>query len=315
MSITNLPSLDRTDPNFREDVDTFFGTQLPTFTTEMNEEIDRINTISAGSYSSTSSSSVTVGTGSKTLIIESGKGFAIGQFIVVAETSNPTSVYITGQVTAYNSTTGSITLEVSTSVGSGSYSDWSVSIAASVTGGGDTLNSIIILTSGTSWVAPADIKKVRIRLVGGGGGGGRGSATNQVAEGGASGGYVESLFSVTAGNSYTYSIGAGGPAAFSAGSSGSVGGTTTFDTGTIILSATGGGGGTLGYPLPAGGVGSNGDVNLNGGSGNHNRYQNGLSNRSSSLLGEKYGGGGYGSSSDIVPEAGKAGAIILELYK
>jgi hypothetical protein len=40
--VTVLPSLDRTDPTFREDVDTFFGTQVPTFTTEINAVIAAI---------------------------------------------------------------------------------------------------------------------------------------------------------------------------------------------------------------------------------------------------------------------------------
>lgn len=35
-NITPLPALSRTDPNFKQDVDTFFGTQLPTFTTDIN---------------------------------------------------------------------------------------------------------------------------------------------------------------------------------------------------------------------------------------------------------------------------------------
>lgn len=34
--ITPLPQLDRTDPNFRSDVDEFFGEQLPLFSTSLN---------------------------------------------------------------------------------------------------------------------------------------------------------------------------------------------------------------------------------------------------------------------------------------
>ena len=36
MPITTLPTLDRTSPTFRADVDTFFGSQLPAFATEAN---------------------------------------------------------------------------------------------------------------------------------------------------------------------------------------------------------------------------------------------------------------------------------------
>lgn len=34
--VTPLPALDRTDPGFREDVDTFFASQVPTFTVQIN---------------------------------------------------------------------------------------------------------------------------------------------------------------------------------------------------------------------------------------------------------------------------------------
>ena len=36
MPVTPLPSLDRTDPLFKTKVDTFFATQIPTFSTEIN---------------------------------------------------------------------------------------------------------------------------------------------------------------------------------------------------------------------------------------------------------------------------------------
>jgi len=43
MTITALPSLDRTDPTFREDVDLFFGTQLPAFSVEAEAARVEIN--------------------------------------------------------------------------------------------------------------------------------------------------------------------------------------------------------------------------------------------------------------------------------
>jgi len=48
MSITPLPSLDRTSASFKSDVDTFFGTKMPTFCTEMNAAIAALNLIAAG---------------------------------------------------------------------------------------------------------------------------------------------------------------------------------------------------------------------------------------------------------------------------
>lgn len=129
MTITTLPALNRSSPTFKADVDTFFGSQLPTFSTEVNTEIDRINQISFGSYSATSTTNLTIGTGTKNLTIETGKGFTAGQAIIVAETATPAN-YMAGQVTSYNSGTGALVLNSTVIGGSGTASAWSVSVTA-----------------------------------------------------------------------------------------------------------------------------------------------------------------------------------------
>lgn len=53
----------------------------------------------------TSTSSVAVGTGSKSFTIETGKAYVAGHPIKVAQTSAPTTNYMTGTVTSYNSGT------------------------------------------------------------------------------------------------------------------------------------------------------------------------------------------------------------------
>ncbi|MCZ2397822.1 MAG: hypothetical protein LC100_14930, partial [Chitinophagales bacterium] len=134
MTITALPSLNRTSPTFKADVDTFFGSQLPTFSTEVNAEIYRINQIGFGSYSATSTTSLTIGTGTKNLTVETGKGFTAGQVIIVAETATPSN-YMVGQVTSYSTSTGALTLNAQTAAGTGTYTNWSISVTAVATGG------------------------------------------------------------------------------------------------------------------------------------------------------------------------------------
>lgn len=133
MTITTLPALNRSSPTFKADVDTFFGSQLPTFSTEVNTEIDRINQIGFGSYSATSTTSLTVGTGTKNLTIEAGKGFTAGQAIIVAETAAPAN-YMLGQVTSYDSGTGALVFDSTLTGGSGTASAWSIGVAAIDTG-------------------------------------------------------------------------------------------------------------------------------------------------------------------------------------
>ena len=86
MTIPSLPALDRTSPTFRSDLDTFFLTQLPAATVAFNAEIGRINGIGYGSYNATSTTSLSIGTGSKSLTVETGRGFAVGQALLIAST-------------------------------------------------------------------------------------------------------------------------------------------------------------------------------------------------------------------------------------
>lgn len=127
MAISLLPSLSRSDPAFKSNVDTFFGTQLPNFSSEINTEINRINQIGFGSYSATSTTPNTIGTGTKTFTIETGKSFVAGQVVIISDSAN-VSNYMVGQVSSYVSNTGVLTLTVSSVGGSGSISSWVVGI-------------------------------------------------------------------------------------------------------------------------------------------------------------------------------------------
>lgn len=83
--------------------------------------------LNAPGTSATSTTSLAIGTGSKTFTIQTGKAFAIGQTLVAANTADP-SKYMTGRVTAHNSTTGSITLDVAETGGSGTLAAWTLSM-------------------------------------------------------------------------------------------------------------------------------------------------------------------------------------------
>lgn len=76
---------------------------------------------------STSTTTLSVSSGSKTLLIETGRAFAVGQFVSIARTASPTT-YMSGQVTAYNASTGVMVVNVTDPVGSGSFNEWSVAL-------------------------------------------------------------------------------------------------------------------------------------------------------------------------------------------
>lgn len=84
--------------------------------------------VNAPGTSATSSTLVAMGTGSRTLLIQTGKAFVVGQFVTVARTSTPLNV-MAGQITAHNPMTGSLTVNVTTVIGAGTFSDWTVAIS------------------------------------------------------------------------------------------------------------------------------------------------------------------------------------------
>lgn len=79
--------------------------------------------------SSVSGTTLTIGTGSKTLTVEANKSYQIGMTVKVAETLDGTK-WMAGDVTAYNSTTGSLTVVVSKTNGSGTANAWTISLSA-----------------------------------------------------------------------------------------------------------------------------------------------------------------------------------------
>ena len=99
-------------------------------------------------------------------------------------------------------------------------------------------------TSGT-WTVPAGVTSVTVYVYGAGGGsGGAKAALNDNASGGGGGGACAiSTLSVSGGQVYNYTVGAGGTAGAATGTNGGVGGTSSFTGTGGTVSANGGGGG------------------------------------------------------------------------
>jgi hypothetical protein len=121
----------------------------------------------------------------------------------------------------------------------------------------------ITLSGSGQWTVPDFVTSLSVTVTGGGGGGGANhvtcsSTTHRAGNGG--GGYTNSgTLSVSSGQQFNYSVGAGGAGGATASTGGSSGGTTSFGP----VSASGGGGGTGGK---TGVAGTGGGAN-NGGAG------------------------------------------------
>lgn len=154
-------------------------------------------------------------------------------------------------------------------------------------------------TSGT-FIVPPGVTSIVVECWGGGGGGGN-SIANNSSGGGGGGGYASKTISVTAGQTFTYTVGNGGAA-------NTDGEDSWFGTSTTVL-AKGGKKGAQGTTAASGGNGGCsagdciGDVTRNGGKGGIGR---------GSGTGGGGGGGGAGSSGDgangnLTASAGGAG--------
>ena len=81
----------------------------------------------AGLGAATSATSLTIGTGSKVLILTTGS-FAVGQFVVIASTVSPGNLMF-GQVTAWVDATDTLTVDVSYVTGSGTIAAWTITLS------------------------------------------------------------------------------------------------------------------------------------------------------------------------------------------
>lgn len=102
---------------------------LGVYVDDAAELIDGLVT-SAG-FSATSTTSLAVGEGTKSLTVQTGRGFVPGAQVIVANTASPGMNYMYGSVISYNSGTGALVVEVPVdgSRGSGTYTAWTVSLS------------------------------------------------------------------------------------------------------------------------------------------------------------------------------------------
>jgi hypothetical protein len=199
----------------------------------------------------------------------------------------------------------------------------------SVAGDQAALSGAQAFQSNGTFVVPANVYRVRVRLWGSGGGGG-GAGASGAAGGGASGAHAFGIFGVTPGQSIPITIGTPGTGGAPGANNGTGGGSVSFGA---LASAAGGGGG-LGVASGFGGPGSSGSasggaLNLNGrpggsgiqfgtsfvgGSGGPPVMAGGSSllSTTAGATGFSPGGGGGGGANNNPGGAGAPGLILVE---
>jgi len=126
MAINNLP--DGPQPT---DSQAQFDTKAFSLFNALNPFIDETNAVVAAfnfnATNSTSTSTLTIGTGIVPLTVQASKSYVIGMTVKIASTANGAN-WMLGDVTAYNSGTGAMTVNVRTTNGTGvGLASWTIS--------------------------------------------------------------------------------------------------------------------------------------------------------------------------------------------
>ena len=117
----------RDDPaNFSTRADAFLGA-LPEWTDAANALEQSPQLVAT---TGTSTTSLAIGTGSKTLATQAGKAWVVGSYLYLVSAASIANRMV-GQVTAYDSGTGVLTVNVSATVGAGTLASWVIGLATS----------------------------------------------------------------------------------------------------------------------------------------------------------------------------------------
>jgi len=118
--------------------------------------------VNAPGTSATSTSSLVVGTGSKSLTVQTGKAFVVGQPVMIADSANPSLNWMAGNITAYTSGTGALVVDAVWIRGSGTIASWVVSLSApanpaAVSRAGDTMTGALNWATTTTVASAATV--------------------------------------------------------------------------------------------------------------------------------------------------------------
>lgn len=96
----------------------------------------------SANYKSTSATSLAIGTGAKSLTIDSGKTYQAGDYVKISDQAAPTTNWMYGTVTSYNDATGALVTSITEVLGSGTKTAWYVSLSGIQGADGDTLPTL-----------------------------------------------------------------------------------------------------------------------------------------------------------------------------
>ena len=153
--MTTIPTLTAapTAPASSQDSDTFnsnadaFVAWQANVPTEQNAFAAALVELATLAYTATSTTTVSIGTGSKGFAIGTDALFVPGQPVSIASDAAPSTNYMRGTVASYSG--GTLTVTVTETGGSGSYNDWSIGLLPSLASLAAGLTMTGLLTTAT----------------------------------------------------------------------------------------------------------------------------------------------------------------------
>lgn len=95
--------------------------------------VSAASALEAALASATSATNLSVTQASKSLTLtQTGKPFSVGMYVTIVDVAAPTTRWLLGAITAFNSSTGAMTVNVTAICGSGSASNWAISASSPI---------------------------------------------------------------------------------------------------------------------------------------------------------------------------------------
>lgn len=121
-----------------------------------NAAASAASAVNAPGTNATSTTALIVGGGVRAFIIQPGKSLMLGASVKIASTATPT-IWMHGDMTAYNSATGAISVNVTSANGTGNLADWTVSLSgpagpSAITRSPRTANSVLVAVDKSSLI-------------------------------------------------------------------------------------------------------------------------------------------------------------------
>ena len=152
MAITPLPAVP-----LRSDAPATFVTKADAFLGALNlfaTEVDAVGVaLTLGATNSTSTTSLLIGLGSKSLTVQTGKSYVVGMTVKIASTATGVD-WMLGDITSYTTETGALVVTVVGISGTGTLAAWTISQSAS---GGAKLGANADITSLSGLTIPLSV--------------------------------------------------------------------------------------------------------------------------------------------------------------